>query len=55
MYSRWWGEKLFTLVPAAAIVGQFLQSFVEFPPSQASASFGVEQALKALAEGGRKN
>jgi Sulfatase len=55
MYSRWWGEKLFTLVPAAAIVGQFLQSFVEFPPSQASASFGVERALKALEEGGRKN
>ena len=54
-YMRWWGEKLFTLIPAAAIVGEFLQTFVEFPPSQVSGTFGVEQALKALEEGGRKN
>jgi arylsulfatase len=53
MYGRWWGEKLFTLVPAAAIVGQFLQTFVEFPPSQTSGTFGVDQALQALQEGGR--
>jgi arylsulfatase len=55
MYMQWWGEKLFTLIPAAAIVGEFLQTFVEFPPSQVSGTFGVEQALRALEEGGLKN
>ena len=53
MYGRWWGEKLFTLVPAAAIVGEFLQTFVEYPPSQRSGTFAVDQALQALQEGGR--
>jgi hypothetical protein len=52
---RWWGEKLWTLMPAAAIVGQFLASFKEYPPSQTSGSFSVEKALEMLQEGGRKN
>jgi hypothetical protein len=55
LYGRWWGEKLFTLIPAAAIVGQFLQTFVEYPPSQESATFAVDQALRALQEGATKN
>ena len=29
MYTRWWGDKLWTLVPAVQIVGGFLQTFVE--------------------------
>ncbi len=28
------GDKLWTLIPAQAIAGQFIQSFIEFPPSQ---------------------
>lgn len=55
LYGKWWGEKLWTLMPASGIVAKFLGTFKEFPPSQASGSFGVEQALKALEEGGRKN
>ena len=55
LYGRWWGEKLWTLVPASSIVGRFLASFKEYPPSQASGTFGVEQALKMLEDGGRKN
>jgi arylsulfatase A-like enzyme len=51
MYARWWGDKLWTLVPSAAIVGQFLQTFREFPPSQVSGTFGVEQALKKIEAG----
>lgn len=38
-------------VPAQAIVGQFLQSFREFPPSQKAGSFGIGQALEALQDG----
>jgi arylsulfatase A-like enzyme len=51
MYTRWWGDKLWTLVPAQAIVGQFLQSFQEFPPSQKNGSFDVQQFLDALQSG----
>jgi arylsulfatase len=51
MYRRWWGDKMWTFIPAQAIVGQFLQSFKEFPPSQRSGSFGVDQVLDALQSG----
>ena len=47
-YGNWWGEKTWTLTPSIAVVGQFLQSFKEYPPSQKSASFSVEQALQSL-------
>jgi arylsulfatase len=48
MYFRWWADKLWTFVPAQMIVGQFLQSFKEFPPSQKSGSFSVDQVLAQL-------
>jgi arylsulfatase A-like enzyme len=51
LYTRWWADKLWTLVPAQAIVGQFLQSFQEFPPSQKSGSMNVSQFLDALQSG----
>jgi arylsulfatase len=51
LYGRWWGEKLWTLVPASAVVRQFLETFREYPPSQASGSFGIEQALQMLKAG----
>jgi arylsulfatase len=53
LYGRWWGEKLWTLIPASAIVGQFLETFKEYPPSQVSGSFGIEKALQMLEAGSR--
>jgi arylsulfatase len=32
-------------------VGQFVQSFKEYPPSQRSGSFNVDQVLEALQTG----
>jgi arylsulfatase len=55
LYGKWWGEKLWALMPAIGIVGQFLETFKAFPPSQASGSFSVEKALAQLQDGGRKN
>jgi hypothetical protein len=49
--GRWWGDKLWTFIPASAAVGQFLATFKEYPPSQASGSFGIEKALKMLEAG----
>ena len=51
MYARWWGDKLWTLIPSSAIVGQFLMTFKEYPPSQTSGTFGIEKALKMIEAG----
>jgi arylsulfatase len=53
MYFRWYADKLWTFVPAQTIVAQFLQTFQEFPPSQKSGSFGVDQVLDQLQSGGK--
>ena len=50
-YERWWNDKLWTLVPAQAIVGEFLASFKDYPPSQKSGTFDVSQFLEALQSG----
>jgi len=50
-YARWWGDKLWTLVPASTIVGEFIQTFKEYPPSQAGGTFGIEKALKMIENG----
>ena len=55
LYGRWWGEKLWTMVPAITIVGEFLATFVEYPPSQASGTLSVEKALTMLQDGTLKN
>jgi hypothetical protein len=39
------------LIPSSVIVGKFLQSFKEYPPSQVSGTFGIEQALKVIQSG----
>jgi arylsulfatase A-like enzyme len=55
LYGRWWGEKLWTMVPAINIVGEFLATFAAYPPSQASGTLSVEKALTMLQEGTLKN
>jgi arylsulfatase len=47
-YLGWMTDKLWAFMPAQVVVGQFLQSFQEFPPSQKSGSFGIGQALDAI-------
>jgi arylsulfatase A-like enzyme len=50
-YGRWWGDKLWTLVPAVTIVGGFLKTFEAYPPSQKSGSFSVTRFLEAISSG----
>jgi arylsulfatase len=45
-YQKWMADRMFTMVPAQAIVGEFLKTFKEFPPRQAPASFSIDQALE---------
>jgi arylsulfatase len=52
-YPIYVGEKLWTVLPAAAIVQQHVATFKEFPPRQAPAGFNpqdmVESVLRAAA------
>jgi arylsulfatase A-like enzyme len=51
MYRRWAADKLWTLVPAQAIAGKFIQSFKAYPPSQLSGSMNLDVIMAALSSG----
>jgi arylsulfatase len=48
MYTRWYADKLWIMVPAQAIVGQFLMTFKEFPQRQKSAGLNIERILEQM-------
>jgi len=50
-YEKWRLDRTFLLVPAQAYVGQFLQTFVDYPPRQKPGTFGLDRVLEALQEG----
>ena len=45
-WGKWMADHTFLLVPAQAIVGEFLKTFKEFPPRAKAASFSIDQALE---------
>lgn len=47
-YYDWFLDHAFLMIPAQEYVGQFLQTFKEFPPRQKAASFTIEQAYDVL-------
>ena len=47
-YPQWWMEHIFVIAPAAAYVGQWLQSFREFPPRQKPGSFNLDRVMEAV-------
>jgi arylsulfatase A-like enzyme len=51
LYGRWWGDKLWTMVPGVNIVGRFLLTFKEYPPSQVGGSLSIERALQMVQNG----
>jgi arylsulfatase A-like enzyme len=53
-YRRFQADKLWTLVPAQSIAGQFVSSFKEYPPSQRSGSMNLDQVMEALSSGAGK-
>ena len=50
-YQRWWIEHMFAIAPASAYVGQWLQSFKEFPPRQKPGSFNLSRVMEAVTAG----
>jgi arylsulfatase len=47
-YAHWRIDRVYLLVPAQAFVGQWLQSFKEFPPRQKPASFSLDQVMQEI-------
>jgi len=47
-YYDWLIERAYMLVPAQAYVGQFLETFQEFPPRQKAASFSLDDVMEKL-------
>ncbi|MEA3412138.1 MAG: arylsulfatase [Pseudomonadota bacterium] len=50
-YYDWLLDRAYVLVPAQAYVGQFLETFKEYPPRQKAASFSLDQVMEKLLEG----
>lgn len=54
-YQKWFNERMFMIAPAAGFVGQWLQSFREFPPRMKPGSFSLDRVMEAVSkpQGGR--
>ncbi|GMU09560.1 arylsulfatase [Corallococcus caeni] len=54
LYTQWYGERMFTFVPAQMLVKQFAESLIEFLPSQAPGSLSIgpmkERVKQKMAE-----
>ena len=47
-YKEWMFERVFVLVPAQDLVGNFLSTFQEYPPRQKPGSFGLERVMEQI-------
>ena len=47
-YTKWRGDRFFMLLPAGALVQQWLQTLAEFPPRQRPDHWGVGEVLEKL-------
>ena len=54
-YQRWYLEHMFIIAPAGAYVGQWLQSFREFPPRQKPGSFNLDRVMESVSSGQPKS
>jgi arylsulfatase len=49
-YYDWMFRRIYLLVPAQAAVGEFLNTFKEFPPRQKAASFSLDEVIEKMQE-----
>jgi arylsulfatase len=49
----WASERMFALAPAGAFVGQWLQSFRDFPPRMKPGSFSLDRVMEAATAAGK--
>ena len=48
LYSKWMVDRAFLLVPAQALIGQWLESLKEFPIRQKPSSFNVDDIVQTF-------
>ena len=47
MYTKWWADRMYVMVPAQVLVRQYLESLKEFPPARGS-SLSISQVLDSM-------
>jgi hypothetical protein len=47
-YYQWFVENAYLVLAGTNVIGEFLQTFAEFPPRQKAASFTIDQALEKM-------
>jgi len=47
-YAKWRADRVFALAPAGALVGQYMQSLIEFPPRQSPESWSPGAVMEKL-------
>ena len=47
-FQRWYLDRMYLIAPAAAYVGNWLQSFKQFPPRQKPGSFNLDRVMEAV-------
>ncbi len=50
-FDEWGFNRLFVMVPAQKVVGEFLGTFKEYPPRQKPGSFSLDRVLEELQDG----
>jgi arylsulfatase A-like enzyme len=53
-YQRWYMEHMWAIAPAGAYVGNWLQSFREFPPRQKPGSFNLDRVMEAVTQSSKQ-
>ena len=47
-YGKWRADRVFMLVPAGALVAQYMQTMLEFPPRQSPESWNPDAVMEKL-------
>jgi arylsulfatase len=53
-YYDWLLDHAFLVIPAQAIVGEFLMTFKDYPPRMKAASFSLDKVMEKLSEPANK-
>jgi arylsulfatase A-like enzyme len=49
-YNQWYLDHMFVVAPAAGYVGQWLQSFRDFPPRQKPGTFNLDRVMEEISK-----
>ena len=47
-YYDWILDRVYLIIPSQKVVGEFLQTFMVFPPRMKAASFTVDQVMEKM-------